>query len=250
MSTTTTTVPRILCPECRRENEAERVYCHDCGARLDRTAVKAKKEPVQDTHKRVQRMFDPHRAKLKAFAVSFGKLLFAAGLVALIVDIALPPDVPAPSKKPILTSSIRIDLESMLAKHQPPLKEITDEQANAFLASALHSKQANLEKPLLNFKRAVVLFHEQRCAVSVQRALLGYWSLYTTCVYSPTVSNGKLTAKIEGGYIGRLPVHPKIAQHMGVLLGDVASALGQDMKLVAKTGGIELHEKTVTLKAP
>jgi predicted amidophosphoribosyltransferase len=60
-TTTTTSTPKLFCPECRRENEPERIYCHDCGTRLDRSAAaRSKKEPIQDTHKRVKRMFDPH----------------------------------------------------------------------------------------------------------------------------------------------------------------------------------------------
>jgi hypothetical protein len=250
MSTTTIPARKVACPECRQENEIERIYCHHCGTRLERSAVKAKKEPIEDTHKRVKRMFDPQRAKAKALLVSFGKLLFAAGLVALIVDVVLPPDLPAPSKSPILTSSIRIDAESMISKHQPAEKQLTEDQVNAFLAAALRSKQSNLDKPLLGFKRTVVTLHEQRCAVSVERALLGYWSIYTTCLYSPELSGGRLSGKIEAGYIGRMPIHPKIAQRMGVLLGDVGSALDPDLKLVSRMGGLQLHEKTVTLKAP
>src|SRR6516225_2034765 len=30
---------QLTCPDCQRENEAERIYCHDCGARLDRSAL-------------------------------------------------------------------------------------------------------------------------------------------------------------------------------------------------------------------
>src|SRR5207248_2542951 len=35
----TATPVQLTCPECRRDNEAERIYCHDCGARLDRSAL-------------------------------------------------------------------------------------------------------------------------------------------------------------------------------------------------------------------
>jgi len=78
-STPTTPKPKtstkLLCPECRRENESERVYCHDCGTRLDRAAVRFKKEPIADTHKRVKRMFDPTRAKIKAYFLSFSRMV-------------------------------------------------------------------------------------------------------------------------------------------------------------------------------
>ena len=29
----------LICPECRCENDPKRIYCHDCGARLDRSVL-------------------------------------------------------------------------------------------------------------------------------------------------------------------------------------------------------------------
>src|SRR5438552_9560229 len=135
MTTTTTTATKLLCPECRRENEPERVYCHECGTRLDRSAVRVKKEPIQDTHKRVKRMFDPTGAKLRAWFFATSKLMLAAGVVAVLVEMFLPPDVPAPPKNAVLASSLRFDLESMATKHQPPQKQIDVDTANGFIAS-------------------------------------------------------------------------------------------------------------------
>src|SRR3954469_5565387 len=203
MTTTTSTTisSKLLCPECRRENEPQRVYCHDCGARLDRTAVRVKKEPIQDTHKRVKRMFDPQRAKLKAYGLTVGRLILGAGFVAVLVDMVLPPDVPAPSKSQVLVSSLRFDLESMATKRVPARKEVTEQDANVFVASALKSKQAALDLPLLSFKRALVTFHEKRCVLTTERSLQDYWPLYTTCIYAPELTDGRITAKVEGGRI-------------------------------------------------
>src|SRR5689334_1247863 len=149
-TTSTTITSKLLCPECRRENEPERVYCHDCGTRLDRTAVRVKKEPIQDTQKRVKRMFDPHRAKLKAYSLTVSRLVLGAGFAAVLVDMVLPPDVPAPSKNQVLVSSLRFDLESMATKRVPARKEVTEQEANVFVASALKSKQTALDLPLLS----------------------------------------------------------------------------------------------------
>ena len=54
----------------------------------------------------------------------------------------------------------------------------------------------------------------------------------------------------SGARVGRLPIHPKIAQHMGPLFADITAALDHDLKLVARMGAMELHEKTLTLAAP
>ena len=47
---------KLVCPECRRENEAERIYCHECGARLDRSKmakIKSKEEDPKDAQRRL-----------------------------------------------------------------------------------------------------------------------------------------------------------------------------------------------------
>jgi hypothetical protein len=248
--TTTPTATKVLCPECRHENEPERIYCHECGTRLDRTAVRIKKEPLGDTHRRVKKMFDPQRAKLRALCFTGSKIILGAGLAAILLDLALPPDVPPPGKAQVLVSSFRLDLESMANKHQPAQKQFTEDQANAFVATALKAKQASLDKPLLPFKRAVLGFSKQRCSITAERSLLGYYSIYTTCVYSVAAKDGRLAAQIQSGHIGRLPLHPQIAQHMAPLFGDILSALDQDVKLVSKMRAVEFGDKNVTLTAP
>jgi len=249
-TTTTATSTKLLCPECQHENEPERIYCHDCGTRLDRSKVKVKKEPIQDTHKRVKRMFDPTRAKLKAIGKSLVRVMFGAGLVALLLDMVLPPEVPAPTKKETFVSSLRFDLESMGTKHQPPQIEVTEDQANGFIASNVKSKHESLDKTMLEFKRALVAFHERRCDFTTERAFMGYWSIYLTSLYQPELKDGKLSGKIVGGRIGRLPIHPKLAQYMGPLFGDAVGVLDRDLKLVSKLRSFELHEKRAVLMAP
>lgn len=245
---TTTTTAKLICPECRHENEHERIYCHNCGTRLDRSAVRIQKEPVDDTRKRVRKMFDPQYAKIRAAFFATSKLALGACGAAIVTLMILPPDVPAPSKTPMLVSQIRFDLESMSTKHQPPQVQYTEDQADAFLSSALRSKQLSLNHPLLDFKRALVAFREKSCEVTTERSLFGY-SVYTSCIYSPGLVDGRLVAPSIGGRVGRLRIHPKIAQFMGIFFADVWSALDHDVKTLSKLGAVEFHDKNVVLIA-
>jgi len=247
--TTAAVDTRLVCPECRHENEPERIYCHQCGVRLDRSAVRFKKEPIQDTQKRVKRMFDPSRAKMKAFAQEFIKLVWGAGLVALVLVMILAPELPQPSKTVALVSSIRFELETMANKHTPPTKEFTEEQANSYLTSIVKQKQSVLDKPFLPYKRAVVAFHDRTCVLTVERSVGGFWSVYTTCSYVPELKDGKLSATIIAGKVGRLPIHPKIAAYMGILQGDLKRPLDADLKLLSHLSAIQLHDKKVDLIA-
>ena len=239
--------PKILCTECQHENEAERVYCHNCGARLDRSAVIPTKEPVVDTRKRVKKMFDPQRARIRALFFKTSKMILGAGVLALVIQMILPPDVPEPTKTLMLASQIRLDMESATTRHQPPQLDFSEDQVNAYLAATLKTKQSVLNKPLLDFKRAIAAFGEDICTITVERSLYGQYSLYSSVAYSVAVANGKIAARHKAGSIGRLPIHPQLMQYVDVIFADVWGALDHDAKLVAKFGGIQFHDKHVVL---
>jgi hypothetical protein len=166
---TTSTIAKVICVECRHENEAERIYCHNCGARLDRTAVRVEKEPVDDTRRRVRKMFNPQGVRLRAFLSKTIKLILAACGIAALVQMVLPPDMPSSARKTTtFGSQMRFDLESMSTRRQPPQVQYTEDQANAYLTYVLRPKQKSLDKPLLDFKRAVVALREGSCAVTAE----------------------------------------------------------------------------------
>ena len=57
---TTPSGPTLTCSQCGFANETERVYCHNCGAKLDRSllpkATETSKDSVAKVRKRVQKM--------------------------------------------------------------------------------------------------------------------------------------------------------------------------------------------------
>ena len=240
---------KLVCPECRRENEPERIYCHDCGARLDRSSLakeKSTEEDPKDTQRRLKAMLDPQRALMRRRFFQGSKLILGALIVAAIVQMIRPPDLPPPAAAPMLPAQINLDLENaaMDPRTAVPLR-YTDEQVNAYLAYALKSKQPALSK-YLKFERAVAAFDEGYCIVTVERSLSGF-SLFTTAAYDVTLQNGAIVAKSRGGRIGRMPIHPALMQYGHVLFQDLWKALDRERKSILKLGAIELHAKTVVL---
>src|SRR4051794_18571983 len=121
MTTTTTTTAKaktlkLVCPECRRENEAERIYCHDCGARLDRSAIAKQKAQTEDpkaTQRRLHAMFDARRVILRQRFFFGAKVTLGALTVAAIVQMARPPELPAvKSNAGTLSATINMDLDN------------------------------------------------------------------------------------------------------------------------------------------
>jgi len=246
MTTTTTTMTKVVCGECRHENEAERIYCHNCGERLDRSAAAAQKPMVDptETHRRLQKMLGPpSRVRHNFFAVS--KLVLAAVAAAALVEMALPPEVPAPTK--ILSPQIDLDLEN--AHLRPSPLEYSQDQINAYLTYRLISKKAALTYPFLTFVRATASFREGACTIAMERSLFGY-SIFSRTSHRVETNAGKIAATNVGGWIGRLPIHPVIMQFGDIIFADLWSALDRERKLIGKMGAVNFHEGSVTITAP
>jgi hypothetical protein len=245
---------RLLCPECRRENEPERIYCHDCGTRLDHSALGKRKaastETPADVHKRVTGMFNGRRGRARALVVKGAKLLLAAGFAAAVVLMLLPPPaVPPMVKSEALPPQISLDLEGMTQYHRPPQLHYSEAEVNAYLAYVLGKKKEMLDHLLLDFERAVVAFHPEKCELTVGRSIFGY-SIYTSGAFSAQVQGGKVSATAYSGAIGRLPLHPALMRYPTFLFGDVARALERERKLVAHAGSVEVRDKEIVFAAP
>jgi hypothetical protein len=244
--TTTTTMTKIVCGECRHENEAERIYCHNCGERLDRSAAAAQKPMVDpaETHRRLQKMLGPpSRVRHNFFAVS--KLVLAAVAAAALVEMALPPEVPAPTK--IVSPQIDLDLEN--AHLRPSPLEYSQDQINAYLTYRLISKKKALTYPFLTFVGATASFREGACTIAMERSLFGY-SIFSRTSHRVETNAGKIAATNVGGWIGRLPIHPVIMQFGDIIFADLWSALDRERKLIGKMGAVNFHEGSVTITAP
>ena len=243
----TTATIKLLCPECRRENEPERIYCHDCGARLDRSAMikeKLKEEDPKDTQRRLQSMFDGRRAKMRQRFFQAAKLLLGALLAAGLIQMFRSPELPAPKNESAeMPAQINLDLENaaMDARAIPP--HYTQDQVNAYLGYVLKGKRAALSK-YLQFERALVALDEGRFGLTVERSLFGY-SVFTSASYAVTTKDGKPVSELFSGHIGRMPVHPALMQLGDFLFADVRGALERERKSIAKLGGVELHPQAV-----
>jgi len=243
---------KLVCPECGHDNEPERIYCHSCGARLDRAGVamgKSREEAFHETRRRVRSMFDPTRVKIRFWFFRTAKLILAACAAAAAIEMISPPDVPPPVKSSLLLSQMTLELENAVTYHRPAQLQYSEDQVNAHLAYALKNKQSALNKPLLEFKRAIVALDEGQLKLTTERSVLGL-SLYSTVSYVVTLREGHMTAATNGGSIGRVPVHPQLMRLVDGIFADVWTALDRERKLVAKMASIELHSKSVVLNAP
>jgi len=239
---------KLVCPECQRQNEPERIYCHDCGARLDRSAlakVAPKMEDPKQTHRRLQQMLDPGRVKMRLMFFKISKLILGACLAAVLIEMLLPPrELPERSKNMEL-QQLNLDLENAIASRGTTPLQYSETQVNDYFVSVVKNKQKALSK-YLDFERALVNFDEGTCRITIERSLLGF-SVFHAISYNVMLQDGTMTTSIKGGNIGRMPIHPLIMKYGDILFTDFWAALDREKKSVSKMGAIELHPKTVIL---
>lgn len=238
---------RLICPECRHENETERIYCHKCGARLDRSKL-TKPDPEKkkkDAQRRI-RLLDPQRVKLRLMFFKTSKIIIGAFFAAAVVQMILPPDVPPPAKSLVLPPQIGLDLENAAMDHRSKPITYTEADVNAYLDNVTKRKQSALKEWLLEFDRVIVGFDEGRCRITAQRSFFGF-PLYTTTFRAVESRDGKLVVSNHGGSIGRLPVHPGIMKFDDLLFGDLWVALSREAKTVSKMAALEFHPQSVVL---
>jgi hypothetical protein len=241
---TTETTTKLICAECRHENVSERIYCHNCGERLDRSAVAVKKkvDEAEEARRHLQKLLQgPSRTRRNFFAA--GKLLLAAAATAGLLQMFLPPEFPAAVKN---AAPIQLDLELENAAYKPVVLNISQQDINAYLTSRLTTKKKALNKPLLNFERAAVELKEGRCTIGWERSLFGY-SIYSRASYHVDLSKGKISAVNDGGWIGRMPIHPAMMKYADVIFADLWKALDRERRLVSKMASVALHDGSVTI---
>jgi hypothetical protein len=242
----------LVCPECRHENEAARIYCHDCGTRLNRSGLareKSEQERPEETQRRIKQMFGSQGAVLRHNVRRIIKFVVGSAAAAAIIVTLMPPQVPEKKKSDTLPRQINFDLDTAITNHHGAQRQYTEEQVNAYLVNALRNKQAALDHPLLRFERALVMMDEGICRITAERSLFGY-SLYTTGIFAVSAGDGKLVSSCRGGSIGRLQIHPAVMKYGTIIFGDLWKALEREQKLVAKLAAIDFHPQAVVLTAP
>ncbi|MEO5718309.1 MAG: zinc ribbon domain-containing protein [Chthoniobacterales bacterium] len=241
---------KLVCPDCRHENETERIYCHNCGARLDRTGLakgKTEEGPTEEkTQQHLKKMFSPNRGRAKHIAVQFVKLLLGALCLAVVIVMLLPPDLPPTPKSYDFAPLINMDMVSALSTRQPATLVYNEEQVNSYLAATLRRKDSPSQQGFFPLKRVFLQFREGQCSVNLERRLMKL-SVFIGGTYRVTIANGKIVAESDGGYIGRMPIHHSLMKQADFLFGKAWECLARESNSVSRLAGIEFHPQSVTL---
>ncbi len=238
----------LTCKECSYANEPERVYCHNCGAKLDRSVLpkeeQLRRESPQKARRRIMRMTNPGagfvKQTLSNFAKTIGYAIFAAGFILML---RAPSDLPG--KGGISMRMVSTDLLEMMQAQTPKGATFSQSDINNFLGTAKSKAEGLI--PGVKYKRSFVNLEPGVLKMTMERSFWGYPMYYGT-IYRAEANSGVFTAVNVGGNVGRLPVHPTLWQYLEpVLLKDIRETFTNELKQVKQAGFLRIEKERVTL---
>ncbi len=243
----------LICPECRYENEAERIYCHNCGARLDRSALAKQQSEkggeAEDPRKRLARILDPNRGRAKRFLGRAIKFLGGAAICAAIILMLLPANLPPATKSDTVAPLINMDLVAIVSSRQTAPLVYSEEQVNSYIAAVLRREAKAAGHRFFAPRRVLVRFEEGLCSIAIERELVAGLALGSGTTYRVRTENGKISAEPTRGFIGQLPIPPFLLKYGNPLLFSVWKSLAHERSSVARCAAIQFHPGTVTFVA-
>ncbi len=250
--------PTLVCKECSFENEPERVYCHQCGAKLDRSLLPpeaiTQKENPEDVRRRLRRMANPPRAGVKILLRRFFTSVLLGAAFAVVALACVPPRDAAPpaaeevENAPLLSAQ----LEDAVASSGPPRRLVFPEAAvNAYLAANVRPRRVNTGASAYapSFERVYARFLDGNvCRVTQHQSLFGL-PIFVTCSYRPLARpDGRLVAEPGAGAVGRMPVPAPAMRYLAPwAYGTLFEKQKSDLNLLGRLGGATCRKEQVEL---
>ncbi len=235
---------RLTCTSCKHENEIERVYCHNCGEKLDRSLLPA--VTTQDTdndrakeRKKVKGMMNPNRLNwLRTIKVFVLIELLAATVAAGYLAVQTPTTVPAAGKEKFPELEISDVWPGMMNAKPSVAVAFKEFDINYYLRKQIKG----VEGPLgTKFVRAFAHLEPGTVTLGTERNAWGL-PFYNTATFKPVLKDGKWSAEYTAITMGRLSIPPAFATLVKLdsfTLGTLAQAFEKELKNLSRVAKIE-----------
>jgi hypothetical protein len=238
----------LPCEQCGYLNEPERVYCHNCGSKLDRSLLPKSEEKKQETpekaRKRISKITNPQASSFGREFKALLKTVCYAVLAAAIIQIVRAPDGVPSAKQESTMRLVSGDMMMALESSSPRQIAFTEDEVNDFLKRKLKKKEGLV--PGVEFSRAFVNLHPGVLRMNSEMSIWGY-PVYSGVHYRLDVKDGKFEATIVGGNFGRLPVHPRVMDYADATFSSLWASLQPERKQMDKMGSVKIEDKRINL---
>ena len=228
---------KLICAQCGYENEPERVYCHNCGTKLDRSVLprdtQTQQENLAETRRRIRKMTRPGSMG-PFFRSIFRTAIWAAVVAAILLIIRRPANLPTREQE----SGANIISGEIDAAIDAP-QSVTVRASVADISQHVRTRVKGVNAiPFAKFKRTFAALDEGKITFGVEQSIFGL-PLYTTIQYRPTVVDGKFAAEKTGFFIGRLGIPPEVTG-LDSLFNKFWTSLKREGKLLDKAKSVTI----------
>jgi hypothetical protein len=239
----------LACLSCGYDNDATRVYCHNCGLRLERKAMTVPPTgftpATQINAARQRRPSLPWASYFLALVklVLLGALLVAAGLALLP-----PKNVPAVlADDPGLVDRLNGLMENSADASGARAFSVPSADAGVWFQSMVKPSSSS-EVSLLNLQRAYLVPREGEALIGLECVVPGGLKVYLEAVYAPESSARGTTLVAREYSIGRLPL-PGVSGYLVQRQFDgLATALRGALQPLSQASQINVTPLNITMR--
>lgn len=245
----------LKCKECGYENEQERVYCHECGVKLDRSSLPPEEEKADpgEVHRRVKKMISPNRGVFVGFWRSSVVTLGCAAFAAVLIQMFRPAhDIPEmPESTFVDALPIPMILEQLVQNGGGRSLRLDDKSVNDYLYGVIRAKKDGILGEYAKYDRTFVNTREDVIEITVQYSIYNF-PVYATTFYKLDIDeqNGGLVTENCGGRFGSLPVHPVVMAYLEYPFKQLWNATGRVKRVMDKLGAVRVDKGGVVVTAP
>jgi hypothetical protein len=248
MPTNPSSTANLPCEQCGYLNEPERVYCHNCGAKLDRSLLpkgeEKKRESPEKARKRITKMTNPQANWLwRELKTLVQVMLYSVVTAAIILIAQAPHGVPDAKMAPALRL-VNSDMMDALQSPTPVALSFSEDEVNQFLKQKLKAKEGMI--PGVQFTRAFVNLRPGAVRINSENSVWGY-PAFSGVEYRPEVKDGKFSATVIGGNFGRLAVDPQIMRYAVAVFQSLWTSLEPERKNMDKMQSVTVGEDRIDL---
>ncbi len=241
--------PTLPCEQCGYNNEPERVYCHNCGSKLDRSLLpKAAEKPQEDAQKakkRIERMTNPRSNVIgREFKALVKVAFFSALIAALFLAFQKPDDMPE-LKKGEMMRLVSSDMMEALGSPTPARVSFTDNDINGYLKQPLN-KPKDTMVPGVQVVHAYVKCLPGVLRIYSEQSAFGF-PTYSRIDFKLEVKDGKFMATVVGGAFGKLSIDPQLMQYADYAFGTLWDSLQRERKQMDKMLSVTVYEGRIDL---
>lgn len=240
----------IRCASCKYDNDPTRVYCHNCGVKLERDSS-APPPPTGYTHptdvaKMQRRSFAVPGAKYFVFLL---KLCLLAALAAAVTAALLPPrDIPprvAPDEN--FSGGISELLYDLAAASSPGGFARPAGDVHRWLVSSARFAAAD-SSPRLKPVRIYYRQGESVFCVGLQTSVFDLLDVYFEAEYAPVRHGARYALEPVRFSIGRLPLPVALGWPVERQLAGLRDALALPLDALGRASYIGITPEEVTLR--